>query len=44
MRFNYECDKYLTLNQLTIMKVEKISMTEEAKEPTISVIPDETID
>ena len=38
------CDKDPTLNQLTIVTVDGIPVVEEAKVPTISVIPDETID
>ena len=44
MRFQYGCEKDLTLNQLTIATLEKIPMTEEYEVPTISGIPDETID
>ena len=43
-RFQDGCDKDLTLNELTIMAVEKILVTEEDKVPTISVITNETID
>ena len=44
MRFQYGCEKYPTLNQLTIATLEKIPMTNEYEVPTISGIPDETID
>ena len=39
-RFQDECEKDLTLNQLIVMILEKIIMTEEAKVPVISVISD----
>ena len=37
-------EKGLTSNQLTALVVNSIPVTEEVKLPTISVIPDETID
>ena len=43
VRFQYGCEKDLTSNQITIMVVEKIPVTEETELHMISVIPDETI-
>ena len=36
VRFQYGCDKNPTSNKLTVMTVDRIPMTEEAKVPTIS--------
>ena len=44
VRFQDGYEKDLTSNQLTLVTVDKIPVTEEAKVPTISVIPDETVD
>ena len=44
MGFQDICEKDLTSNQLTIVILGKISMNEEPKVPTISVVPDETVD
>ena len=41
--FHYSCENYLTLNQLTVMKIEKSPMEEEPKVLTIAVITDETV-
>ena len=43
VRFKDRCEKYMTLNQLTIVTVEKSPVIVEAKETTISVILDKTI-
>ena len=40
VRFQDRCEKFMTSNQLTVMKVERITMTKEAKVLKISVIPD----
>ena len=44
VRFWDGCEKDLTLNQLTVVTVERIPMTEEYEVPMISAIPCETID
>ena len=41
--FWYGCEKYLTLNRLTIVTLDKILMTEETEVTTISMIPDKTV-
>ena len=41
VRFYDGCEKYITSNQLIIVTVEKNPVDEEAKVPTIYVIPDE---
>ena len=43
MRFQDGCDKDLTSNQLTIMAVERIPVTEGSEVTTISVMPDDNI-
>ena len=43
MGFQDICEKDLTSNQLTIVTLEKIPMNEEPEVPTISVVPDETV-
>ena len=43
VRFQVGRRNYLTLNQLTIVTVEKRPVNEEAKVTTISAIPDESI-
>ena len=42
-RFKDGCEKYITYNQLTVIKVEKIHVDEEPEVPMISVIPDEEV-
>ena len=42
VRFQDVCEKDLTLNQLTIVTVEKITVTKEYKVPMIYVIADVT--
>ena len=37
------CEKDMTLNQLTVMTLERSPVTKESEVPTISVIPDETV-
>ena len=44
VRLKYGFEKYLKSNQLTIVAEEKIPVAEVSKVPTISMIPDETID
>ena len=44
VRFQDGFEKDIILNRLTVMSVERSPMTEESKVPTISVIPDETVD
>ena len=43
-RFQNGCEKDLTSNQITVVKVEKRSVDEEPEVPTISVIPYGTVD
>ena len=43
VRFQDGCEKDMTLNQLTVVTVEKVPMTEEYEVPMISAIPCETI-
>ena len=42
-RFQYGFEKAMALSQLTDVTVEKSSVNEESKVPTIAVIPDESI-
>ena len=44
MRFQYECEKKMTSNQLNNMTVNRIPMTEEAYVPNISETTDKTVD
>ena len=44
MSSQYGCEKDLTLNKLTDVTVERITMTKEAEVPTISAIHEEAID
>ena len=44
MRLYYECEKDMNSNQITTMTVDRIPVIEESEMPTISVIPDETVD
>ena len=44
MGFQDECYNYLNSNQFSVVTVDSIPMTEEAKVPTISAIPDGTVD
>ena len=44
VRFQNGCEKYITLNQITNVALERISVTREAEMPIISVIYDNTID
>ena len=41
--FKYRCEKGMASNQLTVVKLEKTPMNEEAEVPMISVIPDESV-
>ena len=43
VRFQDGCKKYLALNQLTVVIVEKIPMGEEPKAPTIPEIPEDKV-
>ena len=43
MRFKYGCYKYMNLNQLTVVILDKSPVDEETKVITIAVIPDETV-
>ena len=44
VRFQDECEKYLTSNQITIVTVDNRPVTEEDEVANIYVIPDEDID
>ena len=44
VRFKYGFEKYLSLIQPTVVILERKSDTKEAEVPTISEIPDETVD
>ena len=44
LRFKDVCEKYLTLNKLSLVTVDKIPVDEEPGMPMISGIPDETVD
>ena len=44
LRFRYGFKKMLRLNQLSDVTVERIPDTKEAEVPTISTIPDKTVD
>ena len=44
VRFQDGCKKNLTSNQLTAVTAQKIPMYQEPEVPTISVIPDNTVD
>ena len=43
VRFQYGCEKYLTSNQLTVVIVEKSTMTEETDVLRISEKPNDTV-
>ena len=43
MRFQNECEKCMTSNQLNVVIVEKSPKIEKAEVPTMAVIPDEMI-
>ena len=44
LRFKDVCEKYLTLNKLILVIVDRIPMTKKVKVATISVMPDDTVD
>ena len=44
VRFQYGCEKDMNSNQLIVMRVDRIPVTEESKVPMISSIPDNTFD
>ena len=44
VRFKDLCEKDITLNQLITVKLERSPVTKKSNIPTISVIPDDTID
>ena len=44
LRFKDVCEKYLTLNKLNLVIVDRIPMTKKVKVATISVMPDDTVD
>ena len=43
VRFQDGCEKYLTLNKLTVIIVDKSPVEEESEVPRIPVITDETV-
>ena len=43
VRFQYGCERDMTLDQTTIITVEKIPVNEEPEVPSIDVIPDNTV-
>ena len=43
-RFNYGCEKYLTLNQITSVVTEMIPVTKKSEAPNIYTEPEEVVD
>ena len=43
MSFQYGCENDMTLNQLTVVILEKMPTTQEAEVPRIAEKPDETV-
>ena len=43
VRFQHGCEKYLKLNQLTVVTLYKSPMEEEPKVPMVAMIPDDTV-
>ena len=42
--FQDACEKDMTQNKLTVVTVERITITEEVEFPTIAMIPDDNVD